>query len=227
MRSAFGLSLHEEIHASHMITRPGKLKRIRRNDRLTIIRLFADEIARMSDIRIINIVVDKNNKPPNYDVFSIAWRTLVQRFENTLSAQNFPNSSSPDERGNDSSDNTNNKKLVRLIRQMHKYNPVPNQARFGLGYRNLAITSTIEDPNFRDSNHSYFVQGADLAAYTLQQEINPNRYIRKKGARGNHFNRLLPVLCTVASRSDPTRHRTWLQKTKRGVSRPRVEPLLG
>jgi hypothetical protein len=43
MKSAFGLKLREEIHAAHFINRPGNLARIHRNDRLTILRSFANE----------------------------------------------------------------------------------------------------------------------------------------------------------------------------------------
>lgn len=60
----------------------------------------------------------------------------------------------------------------------------------------------IEDPNFRDSADSYFIQVADLAAFLLSQSLDPNSYMRKKGGK-NYFTRLGPVLCTAASRTDP------------------------
>src|SRR5260370_828850 len=41
MRDAFGLLMNDEIHAAAMIRGPGKLARISRNDRLTIVRMFA------------------------------------------------------------------------------------------------------------------------------------------------------------------------------------------
>lgn len=50
MRDKFGLKLDEEIHAAAMINHPGDLVRIRRNDRLTIIRGFAEEIATLPDV---------------------------------------------------------------------------------------------------------------------------------------------------------------------------------
>jgi len=202
MKAAFGLRVREEIHAAAMINSPGELIRIRRNDRLTILRALADELASMPDISIINVVVDKKGKAADYDVFAIAWRALLQRFEDTMSRHNFPGPSNPDERGMVFADHTDDKQLMQLVRQMRKYNPVPNQPRFGLGYRNLPIRLIVEDPSFRDSRHSYFVQAADLAAFLVYQFICPSAYMRKKSAQ-NYFKRLDPVLCKVASSKDP------------------------
>lgn len=77
--------------------------------------------------------------------------------------------------------------------------PIP---RAGVGVRNLPMAHVIEDPVPRDSEHSYLVQAADLVAFLLYQELAPNVYMRKKGGH-NYFDRLRPILCTVASRRDP------------------------
>ena len=201
MQRTFNLRLREEIHAAQMINRPGALQRIKRNDRLMILRSFADEIATMSEISIINVVVDKQGKPPNYDVFGTAWKALLQRFENTIRAGNFPGFQNPDERGMLFPDGTT-PRLSRLLRQMRRYNPIPNHPDYGAGYRKINVANIIEDPNFRNSQDSYFIQTADLAAYLLYQHIAPNTYMRKTGGQ-NHFKRLYPVLCRAASRTDP------------------------
>lgn len=202
MRQQFGLRLREELHATRLITSPGALVRIKRNDRLTILRAMADELASMTDLNIINVLVDKQGKPADYDVFGNAWKVLIQRFENTMSRHNFSGPANPDERGMIFPDHTDDKKLTLLLRQMRRYNPIPSQQGFGGGYRNLALTSLVEDPSFRDSEFSYFIQAADVAAYLLYQRMTPNAYMRKKGGR-NYFRRLDPVLCKVASSTDP------------------------
>lgn len=202
MRQQYGLRLREELHASAMINRPGSLVRIKRYDRLAIIRAFADELASMSDLNIINVVVDKQGKAANYDAFGSAWKALIQRFENTISSRNFTGPANSDDCGMLFPDNTDNKKLTGLLRQMRRYNPVPNQPAYGPGYRNLTIGKLIEDPSFRDSGHSYFIQAADLAAFLLYQHMDPNAYMRSKGGQ-NYFYRLEPILCKVASARDP------------------------
>ena len=99
MRAKFGLLMREEIHAGKMLTRPGDMVRIKRNDRLSIIRHFLDDLAGKGYLSIINVRVDKHNKSQNYDPFEAAWRALIQRFENTLNHRNFPGPANPDDRG--------------------------------------------------------------------------------------------------------------------------------
>lgn len=199
MRQLYGLKLREELHTYAFINKPGVLQRIKKNDRLTIIRNFADELAKIQDFAVINVVVDKKGKPSNYDVFENAWRALIQRFENTLSRRNFPCATfGVNERGLLLLDNTDGKKLTQLLRKMRQYNPVPNHSSFGMGYRNLQLSLIIEDPYLKDSQHSYFIQATDMIAYLLYQHLNPSSYMKKTGGK-NYFKRLHPILCTVAS----------------------------
>jgi hypothetical protein len=202
MQQKYGLRLREEIHASAFINNPGKLSRLPKHMRLSILREFADELAKITDLNIINVVVDKSTKPVDYDVFSVAWRALIQRFENTMAYRNFRGPVNPDDKGMLFPDNTDVKKLTLLVRQMRRYNPVPHQPNFGIGYRNLTISNLIEDPNFRESSNSYFVQAADLTAFLLYQHLSPNSYMKNKSG-GNYFLRLVPILCKVASKNDP------------------------
>jgi hypothetical protein len=46
MSKQFGFRVREELHAAAMLSKPGSLVRIRRNDSLTIIRGFANELAK-------------------------------------------------------------------------------------------------------------------------------------------------------------------------------------
>ena len=201
IRDKFGLKLREEFHAGRLITRPKELSRIPKHERLAIIRLFIKEIASMGDFNIINILVHKKGKDSSYDVFENAWRALFQRFENTIRHHNFPGPRNTDDKGMVIPDNTNNKKLKILLRKLRHYNPIPNQPNFGSGYRDLKIEYIIEDPNFRDSKDSYFVQAADLIAFLLYQYIQPNSYIKEKNAE-KYFERLDPILCKQASPGD-------------------------
>ena len=202
MRNSFGLLMREEIHSAHLINKPGELVRIKRNDRLTIIRAFINEITTLQDISIINVVVDKEGKPAGYDVMEKAWEALIQRFSNTISYRNFPGPANADERGMIIPDDTDAKKIQQLLRRMRKYNPIPNQTTYGRGYRNLAIGNLVEDPFFKDSRDSYLIQAADVVAFALYQKLAPSSYMKKKSGN-KYFNRLNGVLCKAASASDP------------------------
>jgi Protein of unknown function (DUF3800) len=196
LKQKFGIKLREELHAYELISRPKELARIKKHERLAIIRDFANKLALITDIQLINIVIDKKGKPSGYDVFEKAWKALIQRFENTLQSGNFSNPAHPHEHGIILPDHTDNKKLTQLLRKMRHYNPVPSQIQ-NSSSRNLVLTRIAEDPNFRDSAHSYFVQATDLVAYLLQQMHEPNQYMKKKSGH-NYFKRLNPVLCKVA-----------------------------
>ena len=200
IKAAFGLNLSDEIHAAAFFNNGhgGILK----HRLLEIIRRFADKLATLPDLSLISVAVDKHAKPAGYDVFENAWGTLLQRFENTLLYRNFPGGKGRDDRGMLLCDQTDERKLRKLVRKMRAYNPVPNQAWVGPGYRNLAMQHIIEDPNIRNSSFSYFVQAVDVCAYLLKQRLQPSTYFKSKSAQ-NYFLRLDPICCKLATKNHP------------------------
>lgn len=199
LRDRYGLKLREELHAGDMLHRPGDLSRIPKSIRLKILREALDFQSDLPDVSIVNVLVDKQGKPAEFDVFDVAWVTLIQRFHNTISYKNFPGPQNPDDKGLLVVDQTEERRLRGISRRMRRYNPVPSM--FGPGARPIPITTLVEDAVHRNSLHSYFIQLADVNAYFLYQRFQPCGYVKRKGGR-NYFNRLRPVLCTVASRSD-------------------------
>jgi len=199
MRSVYGLPLRTEIHAYEFLRRPPTLG-MPRHIRLAILRNFIDELAKLPYISITSVVVQKKNKPANFDVFSYAWQLLFQRFENTLLFGNFPGEHKTDY-GLVITDNTDGTKLQKLVRRMAVFNYVP-YVMGGGGSRNLPNRRIIEDPNARDSRYSYIIQACDTAAYFLMQKFSPNSYIRRMNAQ-NYYDRLAPVLNLKASKTHP------------------------
>ena len=167
---------------------------------MRILRETIDFQATLPDVNIINVVVDKSGKPIGFDVFDTAWSTLIQRFHNTISHRNFPGPQNPQDYGLLVVDQTDEKKLRNLIRKMRRYNPVPHIG--GGGFRSMPITTLVEDAVHRNSLHSYFIQLSDVNAFFLLQKFISCKFVRRKGGQ-NYFNRLDPVLCKVASTSDP------------------------
>ncbi len=201
LRNTKGLKLREEIHSSRFITKPKELVRIKRNDRLDILKQCLSFCSLKNYCSIINVVVDKTGKTT--DIFDLAWSTLIQRFENTLSNNNFPSPKNADDRGIIISDNTDVIKLRKLLRKMRRFNIIPNNRNIYQtgGNRNITVNNVIEDPFFKDSSSSFIHQMVDVNVYFLKQLYETNAYVRKKGAR-NYFDILDPILCKVASRTN-------------------------
>ena len=197
MKFTYGPPLRREIHAAEYLRHP-PVAGMAKHTRLAILRNFLDEIAKMNFISITNVIVDKQNKPPTYDVFDQAWRVLFQRFENTIGYGNFPGGHKTDT-GMVLTDNTDGRKLTKLVRKMSVYNPIPNAG--GPGVKMMPLVRVIEDPHPKDSVDSYFIQAFDICAYFLMQKYMPNSYVRKSSAQ-HYLNRLAPVLNTRASRSN-------------------------
>lgn len=197
LKLAHGLPVRTEIHASEYIRSP-PITGMQKHVRLAILRQFADELAKANYVRFTHVVVDKLGKPTGYDVFEQAWQLLFQRFENTINFGNFPGAHRADKRMV-ITDNTDGRKLTRLMRRLAVHNVVPGMG--GLAPRNLPMVRIIEDPHHKNSAESYFIQACDTAAYLLQQKFSPSAYFKRKGAQ-HYFNRLQPILNTHASRAN-------------------------
>jgi hypothetical protein len=197
MKDVYGLPVRAEIHAVKLLRHSAF--EIEKHKRLAILRNYLDELAKMNFISVANVVVDKRGKPAGYDVFSSAWRTLFQRFENTLVYGNFPGGYRRSY-GTVFTDATNGEKLTSIMRKISVHNPIPN--RIGGGYRNIPIVRMIEDPSSRSSYHSLPIQACDVVAYFLHQKLKPNSYVKKSGAQG-YFDRLDSILNKNASAAHP------------------------
>jgi hypothetical protein len=184
------LLMKEEIHSAEFISQRSKLKNIKsRNNGLDILKQTIKWLSGRNYLSVITIYVDKSKYD---DPFEAAWRGLMQRFENTLSHQNFPNSAFNKDLGVIVSDNTDGEKLTRLLRKMRKINFVPSMFS-GSPARNLPIKFIIKDPVFRESAESYLIQFVDVVAYFARQYFKPNKYIRQKAAK-NYYSNLAPIL---------------------------------
>jgi hypothetical protein len=185
-----GLLMREEIHASAFVTKRIKLRNsVSRNERVDILKKCIDWISTKSYLSVITVRVDKT---VNADPFQTAWRTLIQRFENTLRRQNFPNPAFNTDLGAIVADNTDGKKLTGLLRKMRKINFVPSMFPTSPA-RNMPIRYVIKDPIYRESKESYLVQLVDVVVYFARQYYLPNKYIRQKAAR-NYYAKLTPVI---------------------------------
>ncbi|QNE40894.1 DUF3800 domain-containing protein [Hymenobacter sp. NBH84] len=129
LRVTHGLKVRAEIHANPFVQHGQPLSGTPRHVKLYILRQCIDWLASRNDVHVITVVIDKQGKPPKYNVFEQAWQVLIQRFENTIQHKNFPGGFS-DQQGMIIPDNTDAKKLTGLLRKMRHFNAVPSQSFF-------------------------------------------------------------------------------------------------
>lgn len=200
LRDNKGLKLREEIHCTELINNPKDLVRIKRNDRLDIIKKCIDWLNSQAQINVFSVIVDKKGRTD--DIFELAWNTLLMRFENTLKYKNFNGSQNEDDKGMVLADNTEGEKLKKLIRKMRHYNTIPNTKQYySGGFRNIKLECLIEDPIFRDSKNSLLHQMNDVVAYCTRQKYEPNAYMKKKGGH-QFYKRLANVSVKVVSKNN-------------------------
>jgi len=186
------LMMKEEIHASEFVSKRIKLKnKITPSDRVEILKLCLEWLSKRNYIHIISVRVDKDKSA---DPFEKAWTALIQRFENTLKFQNFPDAAFKYDSGAIVADDTDVKKLTGLLRKMRRINNVPNMSsKFVSGSRNIPLTLIIKDPVFRPSNNSYFLQMVDVVAYFVKQYYSPNSQIKKRKGK-DWYGKLEPII---------------------------------
>jgi hypothetical protein len=101
----------------------------------------------------------------------------------------------------------------RLRRRMGVYNPIPSRFGhwdIGTTTKNIPIERILEDPFFKNSEQSYFIQLVDFCAYSLLRRERPIPSKTKYGL-DKAFELLSPILVREACSYDPE-----------GIIRPRT-----
>lgn len=191
----YGLNQRTEIHAAELIriNKLAEYKDIRKSNRLRILREFSAQIPLIfRNSKVINICLKKSNFELETDLQELAWKRLIQRFDNYLKK-------SKSDKGIIISDDTDGKSIVSLLRKMRVYNPVAS--KFNSASRNLPTDSVIEDVFQRSSTDSYFIQVVDVIAHTLYRKEFPKTSLKKFDV-DRYFEYFEPILLKEASRID-------------------------
>ena len=104
---------------------------------------------------------------------------------------------------------------TRLLRRMGVFNPIPSMLGAwpeGTSTRNIPVEFILEDPFFKSSDRSYFIQLVDFCAYSLLRKERPVPSKTKYGL-DSAFDLLQPILFLGATKYDP-----------QGVIRPPAKP---
>lgn len=96
--------------------------------------------------------------------------------------------------------------FTRRLRKMRVHNPIPSNrghwSRDGKKTKNIPTSQFLEDPFFRNSADSYFIQVVDFCAYAL---LRMERQLDSRTALGYHtmYEELRPIVVTAANPNDP------------------------
>ena len=166
-----------------------------RRARTDLYRFYLENLTmRLPQAKLFNICLDKAN--PHYastgsvkDLEALTWNYLTMRFEKTM--QYEAKKSGQPIYGLIFADDTNEDKVRKELRKMRVHNYI--------GGRNETVNHIIEDPTMRQSQHSYFVQAADMVSHALYRQQYPKGSLKKFGV-DKLFDKVVPLCHKAASR---------------------------
>ena len=193
LKQKYGIFVHKEFHASEFVSGRGKIsnRTVTKYERCEIFKESLRLLSSIPEIKFFNAVF-----PAKED--ERAFERLLNRINRTMSAWNSLAMLFIDE----------GKELqyTKIARRLSVFNPIPSKYATwldsGQQTKNITTELIIEDPIFKKSQRSYFIQLADFCAYSLLRRENP---IPSKSKYGIDvaFNILKPILITAAVRKDP------------------------
>ena len=188
LRKSDGILVTKEFHATDFVAGRGRLgpqivTKFRRSQ------IFQDAFLLLDGMQGVHVFSSCRTSRPEW-----AFERLITRIHKTMEAW--------DSHAILICDEGKNAEVTRLIRKMRVYNPVPVYVGPGtLQTQNLATHRIVEDPVFKESSRSYFVQMADFVAYGL---LRREQHLPSKNKYNLHkcFDLLQAVVAREASTHD-------------------------
>jgi hypothetical protein len=191
----YGLFVRKELHATELVAGRGHLSDtvVTKHQRSLVFRETIQMVSKMPSMMIPNACDRKSEKMRLFE-------RLVNRLNRTLDAQG--------EHGLLFIDQGNEVEYTRLIRRMGVFNPIPSRFGTWIGTgeatKNIPVSRLIEDPVFKESSSSFFIQCADLVAFSLLRKEYPLESRNKYGVH-ECFDLLDGVLFKRAFDKDPSK----------------------
>lgn len=199
LREKYGIFIAHELHAWKLLSGKGMIadRPLSIATRAEVFRDWLKGMAALEDVRLMNAVFPFKGE-------ELAFERLLNRVNRTMQED--------DSHALLICDQGKEKIYTALARRMAVHNPIPS--RYGgwgedrKPWKNIPLNRIIEDPFFKDSAKSYFIQSVDFSAYSLLRQESK---VESKTALGldTAFDELGPILLRAASSKDP-----------RGIIRP-------
>lgn len=152
-------------------------------------------------IHVLNVFIRKDRiMKADLDVFEWGWKFFIQRFHNTIDAGGYLGAEK--NYGLLITDRTHDDQLMKLSREMRAFNLIKSKILGGPSHYSVLTTRVLDDPVPRKSTHSYFIQMADLIAFSLARrdyqrpQLNAHQF-------ETFFNILDPVLLKQVNPNNP------------------------
>ena len=199
------LKYYHEIHAHAIVAHEPTYRymALKRTDIIALLEAVLKSIAALVDVRVINIYFYKKKLAANLGTFTdfqeMAWNRLATRYQKFLEAAGHG------EYGLIIPDRSREAMLTRALRKWRQYNPQFNPVT--RRQDNIILDRIIEDPFFKDSNQTPFLQYADVACYTLMMREavlrrGPGRKQFRRLKALDLFNIVKPICLKAAATAD-------------------------
>jgi len=188
LKKSDGIFVRREFHATEFVAGRGHLgdKIVGKYRRSQI---FREAFSVLNRVQGVKVFTSCRTSRPEW-----AFERLVTRIQKTIESWDSHAILIVDE-GKEA-------EMTRLIRKMAVFNPVPVYTGPNtLVTQNIATHRILEDPFFKDSSKSFFVQMADFVAYGL---LRREKHLASKNKYGIHecFDLLTDVVVREASPKD-------------------------
>lgn len=172
LQKNFGIKHSAELKANYLIHSKGPLAYLKLSDeaRMKIYKMALKLQVNMKTVITWAVVIDKvrwAKKGYRLSVMDAAWQNMVERLERFTAEKQEPCMVFPD--------NGNDKYVRGIFRRMRRFSR-PNSMFSGSGMLERNAELIMEDPSFRRSNDSYFIQLADLNAYAAYRHVFPGKW---------------------------------------------------
>ncbi|OGF56999.1 MAG: hypothetical protein A2Z21_01760 [Candidatus Fraserbacteria bacterium RBG_16_55_9] len=175
-----GIYLSVELHAWKFVSGRGRIadRVIPKGRRCAIFGKTLEFMTTLPEAKLFNVALPIEQS-------EWAFERLINRINTALKKWNTYGILICDE-GNEGA-------YTKTIRRLRKHNPAT---------KNIPVHRILEDPFFKKSQQSYFLQLVDFAAYALLRRERPLASKSKYGL-DKAFNRLKPILALEANLKDP------------------------
>ncbi len=193
LKRDYGIYVYKELHAWEFVSGRGQIadRIVNRTKRCAIFKQALEMVAQIPGARIFNSVFPAGQDERSFE-------RLLNRINRTLQSW-ASHAVLVCDQGHEIA-------YTRMVRRMYVFNPIPSKygawQDTGAAWKNIPLDRIVEDPFFKESSQSYFVQFVDFAAYALLRRERPlpskSKYDLDKA-----FSALDSILVREASRRDP------------------------